>query len=334
MIEKFIDIVELELNSGNGGAGVASFRREKYLPKGGPDGGDGGDGGNVVFLINPQLNNFSYLKGKRKFKAKNVSPGKGKRCFGKDGSDLIIEVPPGTILKTKGEIMLHDFDSLPQKYIFLKGGKGGLGNYHFKNSIRQKPTYAQKGLAGEKAQIILEIKLIADIGLVGYPNVGKSTLLSVLTKARPKIGSYPFTTLTPNLGVFMFPQGYSLVIADIPGIIDNAHQGHGLGLEFLRHIERTLELFFLIDSGSSHPYQDFRKLRYELKQYSKKLFSKKFYILITKKDLLKNTEKIINYFPISLHNQIFFISSFTNEGFSDLKKLLGKIWKHKNQQSL
>lgn len=325
MIEKFIDYTEIHISSGHGGAGAISFRREKFVPKGGPDGGDGGKGGNLIFRLNPQLSNFSHFKGKKIFKAKNGLPGMGKRKFGKDGESLIIQIPPGTILKTQNNILLHDFGYVAKEYIFLEGGKGGLGNYHFKTATKQKPHYAQKGIEGKNANIILEIKLIADIGLVGYPNAGKSTLLSTLTNARPKIANYPFTTLTPNLGVFQFDREHSLVIADIPGITDKAHTGYGLGIEFLRHIERTQELFFLIDATSKDPYQDFINLQNELKNYSQKLFKKDYHILLTKKDLIDEIDNdIIKNFPEKIKELVLVISSVSKEGFDELKKVLGK----------
>lgn len=339
MVEKFIDYVELTLSSGPGGAGCTSFRREKFVPRGGPDGGDGGQGGNVVFTVNSQLSNFAHLKGKRSFKAETGQPGMGKRRFGKDGEDLVVEVPPGTQLKTHKKALLYDFSDEEGSFLFLPGGKGGKGNYHFKTSVKQTPLYAQGGLPGKTAQVILEIKLIADIGLVGFPNAGKSTLLSVLTNAHPKIANYPFTTLTPNLGVYQFSElrndNNTLIIADIPGLIENSHLGQGLGIEFLRHIERTRELFFLIDITSLDPYQDFNNLQNELKAYSggiKGLYTKEFHIVFTKTDMLPpnaDYQTKLAMFPTELHEKIIPISSLSKAGFTKLKKLLHHVWRRK-----
>ncbi len=339
MIEKFIDYVELTLSSGHGGAGAVSFRREKFIPHGGPDGGDGGRGGNVIIQVNPQISNFSHFRGKRVFRAQNGFPGMDNRKHGKNGENLILEVPLGTELKTQGKILLHDFDSIGE-FLFLEGGKGGLGNFHFKSAIKQKPYYAQKGLPGRTAEVILEIKLIADIGLIGLPNAGKSTLLSVLTRAHPKIAAYPFTTLTPNLGVYCFaderiPTENNLIIADIPGLTENSHLGHGLGIEFLRHIERTGELFFLLESISDDPYHDFTLLQRELRSYSTKLYQKKFHILISKMDLINNSEEEkkleekLSVFPNKYQKSIIKISSINHNGFDQLRRILSTVWKRK-----
>lgn len=267
---KFIDEVSFYVQSGNGGSGSSSFRREKYVPRGGPDGGDGGKGGDIVFRVNPRLNTLAEYYNKRKFLAPNGQPGEGQRMSGAKGEDLILEVPPGTIIRNE-EKKLCDLEE--GEVILLQGGRGGRGNWHFKNSINQAPTYSQPGEEGEGETVFLELKLIADVGLLGFPNVGKSTLISRISAAKPKIADYPFTTLTPNLGVVKYADHDSFVVADIPGLIHGAHEGVGLGIQFLRHVERTRLLVHLLDvSGMSgrDPMQDFDDINNELAQYDAK----------------------------------------------------------------
>ncbi|NPA03736.1 MAG: GTPase ObgE [Epsilonproteobacteria bacterium] len=288
----FIDSVKLTLHSGKGGQGAVSFRREKFVPKGGPDGGDGGKGGDVYFLVDKNTHTLSHFKGKKVLKAKNGRPGEGRKRHGKDGEDLVLVVPPGTqvIDEESGEVLLdliHD----GEKVLFLKGGKGGKGNWHFRSASNQRPTYAQPGLPGESKTVRLELKLIADVGLVGFPNVGKSTLISVISNAKPEIANYEFTTLTPKLGVVKVGETESFVVADIPGIIEGASEGKGLGLKFLKHIERTKTLLYLIDLTSyREPIKQFKILQKELAKFSPKLANRAFGIALTKVDALSIDE--------------------------------------------
>ncbi len=284
----FVDKAEFLVSSGKGGAGCVSFHTEKFVTKGGPDGGDGGKGGDVYFVVDNNTDTLSYYRGKRHLKAKNGRPGEGRKRFGKKGEDLVLVVPPGTqvIDAESGEVLL-DLTENKEKVKFLEGGKGGLGNVHFKGPSNQRPTYAQPGLPGVTKKIRLELKSIADVGLVGFPNVGKSTLISALSNARPEVANYEFTTLTPKLGVVQVSEYDSFLMADIPGIIEGASDGRGLGLEFLRHIERTKTLLFMIDVTN---YRDmkyqFEQLKVELAKYSSELKNRVFAIAITKIDAL------------------------------------------------
>ena len=292
----FVDNVKLIVRSGKGGPGCVSFRREKFVPKGGPDGGDGGKGGDVIVECDNNTNTLSHFKGKRLLKAKNGEPGKGRKQHGKDGEDLILKVPPGTIIKNAktGEILL-ELTKPGERKVLLEGGAGGLGNFHFRGPRKQVPRYAQPGIEGKELEIILELKLIADVGLVGYPNAGKSTLISVLSNARPEIANYEFTTLTPKLGVVKV-DFRNFVIADIPGIIEGASEGKGLGLKFLRHIERTKTLLFMIDLASFRdPIYQYKTLKQELKKYSEKLSQKPYAIALTKCEVAPK-EKIVEFF--------------------------------------
>jgi GTP-binding protein len=293
----FVDNVKLTVKSGKGGAGCVSFRREKFIPKGGPDGGDGGKGGDVIVVCDKNTHTLSHFKGKRLLKAKNGRPGEGRKKHGADGEDLIIKVPPGTIIKdaNTGEILL-DMKEDGEKKVLLEGGKGGLGNWHFRGPRQQLPRYAKPGEEGKELEIIMELKLIADVGLVGFPNAGKSTLISTLSNARPEIANYEFTTITPKLGVVKVDEYRSFVMADIPGIIEGAHEGKGLGLKFLRHIERTKIILYMIDMTSHRdPIYQFETLKKELKNYSEKLASRKYAIALTKIDSAPK-EKIEEFF--------------------------------------
>ncbi|MRI83627.1 MAG: GTPase ObgE [Nitratiruptor sp.] len=288
----FIDSVELRVRSGKGGHGAVSFRREKFVPKGGPDGGDGGKGGDVYFLVDKNSHTLSHFKGKRLLKAQNGRPGEGRKRHGKKGEDLILTVPPGTQVfdAESGELLL-DLVEDGQKVLFLEGGKGGKGNWHFKSPSNQRPTYAQPGLPGQERHIRLELKLIADVGLVGFPNVGKSTLIATLSNAKPEIANYEFTTLTPKLGVVRVGEVESFVMADIPGIIAGASEGKGLGLQFLKHIERTKSLLFMIDLASFRdPLNQYKTLRKELAAFSQALAQRNFAIALTKIDALEREE--------------------------------------------
>lgn len=297
----FTDNVKLILKSGKGGAGAVSFRREKFVIKGGPDGGDGGMGGDVIIKVDNNTHTLSHLRGKNVLKAENGRPGEGRKKYGKKGESITIKVPPGTqiIDNETGEVLL-DMVEEGKEVIFLKGGKGGLGNWHFRSSTNQRPTYAQPGLPGSEKDVRLELKLIADVGLVGFPNVGKSTLISRLSNATPEIANYEFTTLTPKLGVVNVDEYKSFVMADIPGIIEGASDGKGLGLEFLKHIERTKFLLFMLDVSNYRELKEqYEALKNELKTYSEKLSDNLYAIAFTKIDTLSNeeiNEKIQSFF--------------------------------------
>jgi len=284
----FVDSVELKLSSGKGGQGCSSFRREKFVNKGGPDGGDGGRGGDVWFVVDKNTDTLSHFKGKTHLKAKNGRPGMPRKCAGKTGESLYVKVPPGTqvIDKERGELLL-DLTEDGQKVKFLEGGKGGLGNVHFKSSTNQRPTYAQPGKPGEERDVRLELKLIADVGLVGFPNVGKSTLISTISNAHPEVANYEFTTLTPKLGVVAIDDYRSFVMADIPGIIEGASDGRGLGIEFLKHIERTKTLLFMIDAANYREVsKQFEALQNELECYSEELAKRPYAIALTRIDAI------------------------------------------------
>lgn len=283
----FTDNVEIILSSGKGGAGAVAFRREKFVIKGGPNGGDGGRGGDVYFLVDKNSHTLSNFKGKNHLKADNGMPGGGSNMTGKSGEKLIVKVPPGTqVVDVETEEVLFDLVEDGQKEKFLQGGKGGLGNTHFKSSTNQRPSYAQPGMPGATKKVRLELKLIADVGLVGFPNVGKSTLISTVSNAKPEIANYEFTTLTPKLGEVVVDDYSAFVMADIPGIIGGASEGKGLGIQFLKHIERTKTLLFMIDLGSymEMPYQ-YDTLRQEIQSFSEKLAGRNFAIALTRSDI-------------------------------------------------
>ena len=287
----FTDKVNIIVTSGRGGAGCSSFRREKFVTKGGPDGGDGGRGGDIYFIVDNNAHTLAGFKGNKHLKAENGRPGMGSRMSGKSGKSLTIAVPPGTQISDAktGEVlmdMVHEGD----KVKFLSGGKGGLGNYHFKSSTNQKPTYCQPGQDGETRELHLELKLIADVGLVGFPNVGKSTLISTLSNAKPEIANYEFTTLTPKLGEVQVSEYESFVMADIPGIIGGASDGKGLGHDFLRHIERTQILLFMLDLGNYRTLiEQYQTLKEELEKFSQTLAERSFAIALTRADLFEET---------------------------------------------
>lgn len=289
MAAPFVDTAKITVRSGNGGNGVVSFHREKYVAAGGPDGGDGGRGGNIVVEVNDHMSTLMDFRYKRKYVAGNGGNGSGKRCTGRDGEDLVLKVPRGTIIRDAEtrEIIRDMSDDRP--FILCKGGRGGWGNKHFATPTRQVPRFAKAGLPGESRDVVLELKLLADVGLVGFPNVGKSTLLSVATKARPKIANYHFTTLFPNLGVVFVDEGVSFVMADIPGIIEGAAEGAGLGHDFLRHIDRCRLLIHIVDVSGSEgrdPVEDFEAINAELKEYSPALASRKMLVAANKTDIL------------------------------------------------
>ena len=321
----FIDHIKIFCKSGNGGIGSSSFRREKFVPKGGPDGGDGGKGGDIILKGNSQLWTLLHLRYTKHLKAENGEGGQGSKKHGKNGKDVVIEVPLGTIAKSadNGNISIEILNHNEEK-ILLEGGIGGLGNVHFKTSTKQAPQYSQPGIQGVEEWINLELKVLADVGLVGFPNAGKSTLLSSISKAKPKIGDYPFTTLTPNLGVIPYKDNLSFIMADIPGIIEGASEGKGLGIRFLRHIERNSILLFMIPV-TSEVDKEFKLLHKELKNYNKELLEKKIIIAVTKCDLL--SEKELKEMKFNLKQEIIKISSVTGYGLENLKDA---IWKKIN----
>jgi len=328
----FIDTAKIYIKSGDGGNGAISFRREKYVPLGGPDGGDGGNGGNVIIMVDPNMTTLLDFAYKRKYKAENGINGSGAKCFGKSGEDLLIKVPMGTVIRdVESNKIMADLSHPGDQYVVAKGGKGGKGNVRFTTPTRQAPDFAEPGMPGEERWIRLELKLLADVGLVGFPNVGKSTLLSVVSKARPKIANYHFTTLSPNLGVVALTGMQSFVIADIPGIIEGAAEGVGLGLDFLRHIERTRLLIHVVDiSGleDRDPYEDFLKINEELKKYSVKLWDRPQIIAANKSDMLFD-ESVFEDFKKKVnalgYDKVFKISAATNQGVEDLMKEAGRM---------
>jgi len=324
----FTDYAKIKVKSGNGGNGAVTFRREKYVAAGGPDGGDGGKGGDVYFVVDKDLNTLLDFRFKKNFKAEDGKNGEGSHRYGKSGEDLYIKVPRGTVIKdAETEKVLADLSEENQKELLFEGGRGGKGNSHFATSTRQAPRFAQDGEKGIEKELILELKLLADVGLLGYPSVGKSTFLSKVTSAKPKIADYHFTTLVPNLGVVKGEFGDSFVIADIPGIIEGASEGVGLGLQFLRHIERTRLLLHIIDvSGleGRDPVDDFYKINEELKKYSEKLSMRKQIIVANKIDIMKDNELYKKLEKVAKENEleIYKISGATGEG---LKELLTRV---------
>ncbi|MCY4162362.1 MAG: GTPase ObgE [Flavobacteriaceae bacterium] len=325
----FVDYVHISVQSGNGGNGSTHFRREKFVPKGGPDGGDGGRGGHVLIQANKQIWTLYPFKFKRHFKAQHGAHGSEKKKSGQRGQDLLIDVPIGTIVKDKdNDQTVFDISGENQSEILALGGRGGQGNWHFRSSVNQSPKYAQQGEKGQEKQYILELKVLADVGLVGLPNAGKSTLLAKLTKAKPKIADYEFTTLKPNLGIVPYQEHLSFVMADIPGIIQGASKGKGLGHHFLRHIERNSVLLYMISLESQNVWQVFRQLSDELKQYNKELTDKLKVLVLTKSDLFNPQEshKIHQSFKSQFPNiPSLVISSHTNYNLQRLKETLWQL---------
>ena len=316
----FIDYTIIELNSGKGGSGCISFRREKYIPKGGPDGGNGGNGGNIYALSDKNIHTLQDVRYNRIYNAQNGDQGSSNSKTGRDGDDIIIKVPIGTIIKnTKTKEVVADFIQEGQKEIICRGGKGGRGNINYKTSTRQTPRFAQKGTAGESGIFELELKVLADVGLVGFPNAGKSTLLSVLSKARPKIADYPFTTLEPHLGIVKYEEFKSFTMADIPGLIEGASDGKGLGHKFLKHIERNRLLLFLIENSDLNPQQTFNALKKELKSFNPSLLLKPIILIRTKSDITIDIDESLWK---SIPEYSLEISSITNKGLKELIKLV------------
>lgn len=322
----FVDYVKIYCKSGDGGPGSVHFRREKYVPKGGPDGGDGGRGGHIILRGNKQLWTLLHLKYRKHIKTTSGQGGAGALKTGKEGEDIYLEVPIGTVAKDfeSGKIEFEISED-GQEEIWLPGGKGGKGNDHFKSPTNQTPRYAQPGIEGQEAWKILELKLLADVGLVGFPNAGKSTLLSTVSAATPEIADYPFTTLVPNLGVVSYRDSKSFVMADIPGIIEGAHAGKGLGTRFLRHIERNSVLLFIVAADSKNIIKEYKILLKELKLYNPELLQKETILGISKSDLLDEELKklIAKEFPKKL--KYCFFSSHTQEGIWELKDELWKL---------
>ncbi len=321
----FVDYVKIFARSGSGGNGSAHLRRDKITAKGGPDGGDGGRGGHVILRANPQLWTLIHLKYQRHIFAKDGESGSQSRSSGQNGEDAIIEVPLGTVAKDAetGEV-ITEITEEHEEEILIEGGRGGLGNWHFKSATMQTPRFAQTGGERTERTIILELKVLADVGLVGFPSAGKSTLLSVVSAAKPKIADYPFTTLVPNLGIVSYRDERSFVMADIPGIIEDAHLGKGLGIRFLRHIERNATLLFMIPSDAKDIKKEYEILLNELKQYNPELLDKERLLAISKSDLLD--EELIEEMRQELPENIpaIFISSVTGYGIPELKDM---IWK-------
>jgi GTP-binding protein len=326
----FIDLAEIYVASGKGGDGAVTFRREKYVPKGGPSGGDGGNGGSVIFVTDVNLNTLLDFKYNKKFVAENGAKGQSALKTGRNGKDVVIKVPVGTVVKdAETEEILLDLSEPNMEVVFLKGGRGGHGNAYFATPTNQTPRWAEEGKPGKEMKLILELKLIADVGLVGFPNAGKSTLISVISAAKPKIADYPFTTLEPNLGIVKYDDFKSFVVADIPGIIEGASQGKGLGLQFLRHIERTKLLLFMIDATNENLVEQFQILRKELLTYSEEMSKKPFVLAFTKIDAL--TEDILNDIKKikidGYDGPIFYLSSVAGMGVKDL---IDYLWERLN----
>jgi GTP-binding protein len=328
MRSNFVDYVKIHCKSGNGGKGSAHFRREKYIPKGGPDGGDGGRGGHVIARGNKQMWTLLHLKYTKHIKAEHGVAGSGNQKSGSEGADAYIDVPLGTIIRDpETEEQLYEITEEGEEYIIMRGGRGGLGNAHFKTSTNQTPRYSQPGEDLEEDWRILELKVLADVGLVGFPNAGKSTLLSVVSAAKPEIADYAFTTLTPNLGIVAYRDNQSFVMADIPGIIEGAAEGKGLGVRFLRHIERNSVLLFMVPADSDDILKDYKVLLNELEKYSPELLHKERILAISKSDMLDEELKteITAELPADLPH--LFISSIAHQGLVELKD---QIWKSIN----
>lgn len=334
----FIDYTKILVKSGKGGDGAISFWTEKYVASGGPDGGDGGKGGDVYFTVDPDANTLINFRYNKKYQAENGENGSGGRCYGKSGKDLYIKVPLGTVVKDAetGKVVV-DMSEEGQITLVFEGGRGGKGNSHFATSTRQAPRFAQDGENGIEKELILELKLLADVGLLGFPNVGKSTILSMVTKAQPKIANFHFTTIQPNLGVVKTEHGDSFVLADIPGVIEGAAEGIGLGLQFLRHIERTRLLLHILDvSGSEgrNPVEDFNIINKELKSYSEKLSNRKQIIVANKIDIIPeeerdNNENIKAVEQLAKDNkmELFKVSAATNQGLKELMNYVAETLK-------
>lgn len=322
----FVDEAVIHVKGGDGGPGAVAFRREKYIPKGGPDGGDGGNGGSVVFVVDPQVNTLLDFAGRHHWHAPRGENGQGKKCHGKWGEDLVVRVPAGTLVfDAEHGILIADLKEPGQRLVVAKGGHGGRGNFHFKSSTNQTPRFAEPGTPGKERMVRLELKLIADVGLAGMPNAGKSTLLGAISAARPKIANYPFTTLEPQLGIAELDADRRIVVADIPGLIEGAQAGAGLGLAFLKHIERTRVIIHLLDlypMDGSDPAENYRIIRRELEAFSPALGEKQEIIVANKIDLSMD-EEALDRLRKELKKPIMAISGATRQG---LTPLLEKLW--------
>lgn len=326
---KFIDEVIITISSGNGGDGCVSFRREKYVPRGGPDGGDGGKGGDIILTASSKKNTLLHFRSKKHFQAQNGQKGQGRQKAGKDGQDLIIQIPPGTlVLDAQSNAVIKDFTRPGEFYMIAAGGKGGLGNTRFKSSTNQSPKFAQPGKPGQTFRIRLELKLIADVGIIGLPNAGKSSLIRVISSARPKVGEYPFTTLVPNLGMVYPNNGTPFVVADIPGLIEGAHTGAGLGIRFLKHIERTYMLIHLIDVSNieeSNPLYAYQTINRELALYHPSLSGKKQLVVLNKMDLPGSDRRAIAFQNALNGAELLKVSAKTGDGIEELIHRLSQL---------
>ena len=321
---KFIDHTTLSIKAGNGGMGCIAFLREKFRPKGGPCGGDGGHGGNILFQVNPQLGTLQDITLKHHYHAENGANGSGKNRHGKNGKDIIIKIPPGTIIKdAETEQVLKDLTKANESYLVAKGGNGGFGNARFKSKRQTAPRIANDGQEGEKLNIELELKVLADVGLVGFPNAGKSTFISKVSNARPKIADYPFTTLVPNLGIVKYGDYQSFVMADIPGLIHGASDGKGLGSQFLRHIERTKVLVYLVECIAEEIQENFKTLQKELNKHNPELIERPSLLLLTKSDLILDEPGKIK--KISKNIPVIQISSVTGENLNEAVQSIAKL---------
>ena len=317
----FIDYAKIKLQAGNGGPGIVAFHREKYIDKGGPSGGNGGRGGNIIFATNPNLHTLQDIRYRRLYKAQNGKSGGANKRTGKSGEDLVIQVPCGTIIKDLNtNTVVFDMIKENENYIICQGGIGGKGNYNFKSSVQQTPRFSQEGIPGEELHVELELKVLADVGLVGLPNAGKSTLLSVMTTAKPKIADYPFTTLQPHLGIVKYGEYQSFVMADIPGLIEGASKGKGLGHQFLKHIERNRILLFLVDILEPNPQDVFDKLSNELSSFNTTLMDKPKLVVRTKRDTIDKAKNLENWKNFS--EEYIDVSSVSNSGLDVLKDRL------------
>jgi len=336
---KFVDEAIITVQSGNGGRGCVSFRREKYIPRGGPDGGDGGKGGDVVLRASSGKRTLYDFRHKNQFRAQNGQPGQGRQKTGRDGEDLVIELPPGTLIRDAetGQV-IADLVEAGQSFVAAKGGRGGQGNTRFKSATHRAPRFAQPGEPGQSLSLTLELKLIADVGIIGLPNAGKSTLISVISSANPKIGAYPFTTLTPNLGVVQAGSNQPFIVADIPGLIAGAHEGTGLGIRFLRHIERTGFLVHLVDASridQDSPLEDYRIVNTELAHYGRGLNEKPQIVVLNKMDLPGTAENARAFVSAVEDKSVLLISAVTGAGVDRLiSRILGLILKRVPQKVL
>lgn len=334
----FIDEVRLLVKAGDGGRGCVSFLREKYKPRGGPNGGDGGDGGSVVLRVDPQLNTLLDLAHRKHLRAERGEHGRGKDQHGKNGQDLIVRVPPGTLVYDEETgILLADLRTATETVIVAKGGKGGKGNAHFATSTNRAPRFAQPGLPGEERSLRLELRLLADVGLVGFPNTGKSTLISAVSAARPRIADFPFTTLTPHLGVVRYSEEKTFVMADVPGLIEGAHEGQGLGVRFLRHISRTSVLVHLLDISDPErdPWRDYQVINHELASFDPALLLRPHLTVVTKLDLPATRSRFpdVQTFFADHGVDIVAISAVTGEGIKNLVQQIAQTLEHYKKEA-